>query len=98
MSIEQIMGMAAEQVKWMRSQQPKVILPVEQEKPTKRRNLTRWRENRMRRMDFQINRFSKGRTEEDLATWPEFQRLLNRGSQLANQVQIDWANRKKNKK
>lgn len=97
MSIEQIMGMASEQVKCQQAQQPRVDWPALREKPNKRRNIARWRENRLRRLDHEISRHRR-KAWSDIESSPEGRRILDRASQLANQVQIDWDQAAKQKR
>lgn len=50
------------------------------ENPNKRRNLLRWQENRLRRLDGKIDRAPT-------------ERRLARRHQLANAIQVAWAKR-----
>lgn len=66
------------------------------EKPNKRRNLLRWQENRLRRLDGLLHNYAL-RLGEAQCSW-HFKRILNRRHQLANTIQIAWSKQSKLKK
>jgi hypothetical protein len=66
-------------------------------KPTKRRNLTRWMESRLRRIDAklsigQMDAFDRGVQSLYKDASPEsFTRCRDRGHRLASDIQYAWA-------
>jgi hypothetical protein len=62
-------------------------------RPDKRRNLTRWQENRLRRLDAKIAR--AGRADGVCDMSPEsVNRCRDRAHRLAHEVQEAWSKRK----